>query len=114
MAKKNLSSLMDRILGDDNAQVQVFPPAPEITEQMNAGLHAKRYEKAGRPKKGETKENSKDIRATIIVNSDLMRKIKYISLIDEILIKDVIGDALTKHIEDWENANGRIKLPSKK
>lgn len=113
MAKKNLASLMDGILGDSNTNDETTAKAPQITESMNADLQTKRYEKVGRPRKNEEKVASKDIRATIIADSDVMRKIKYISVVDGILIKDVIGDALQKKIEDWETENGKIKFPSR-
>ena len=54
------------------------------TEQMKSKLEAKRRENVGRPKKGEPAKSAKkpqEIRATFIVNPDLLRKVKYISLV---------------------------------
>ena len=62
------------------------------TEQMKSKLEAKRRENVGRPKKGEAAKSAKkpqEIRATFIVDPDLVRKVKYISLVEGILLKDV-------------------------
>ena len=87
------------------------------TEQMKSKLEAKRRENVGRPKKGETAKNSKkpqEIRATFIVDPDLLRKVKYISLVEGILLKDVISEALNSYVDAWEENNRKIKLPKKK
>lgn len=66
-------------------------------EQLKSKLDAKRRENVGRPKKGETAKSVKkpqEIRATFIVDPDLVRKVKYISLVEGILLKDVISEAL--------------------
>lgn len=86
------------------------------TEQMKSKLEAKRRENVGRPKKGETAKSSKktkEIRATFIVNPDLVRKVKYISLVEGILLKDVISEALNSYVDAWEENNRKIKLPKK-
>ena len=72
------------------------------TEQMKSKLEAKRRENVGRPKKGETAKSAKkpqEIRATFIVNPDLVRKVKYISLVEGILLKDVISEALNNYVD---------------
>lgn len=110
---------MDGILG--NAQPETNPQE-ENTETTSGEeqkmqpdiLESKRYANVGRPKKGESKGNSKEMRATIIIDPELMRKVKYISLVDGILIKDVIGEAVQAKIEAWEAENGKIKLPKVK
>ena len=59
----------------------------ETPEQMKSRLEAKRKENVGRPKKGEAAKNAKklqEVRATFIVDADLLRKVKYISLVEEI------------------------------
>ena len=87
------------------------------TEQMKSKLEAKRRENVGRPKKGETAKSAKkpqEIRATFIVDPDLVRKVKYISLVEGILLKDVISEALNSYVDAWEENNRKIKLPKKK
>ena len=87
------------------------------TEQMKAKLEAKRRENVGRPKKGETAKSAKkpqEIRATFIVDPDLLRKVKYISLVEGILLKDVISEALNNYVDAWEEKNKKIRLPKAK
>ena len=87
------------------------------TEQMKSKLEAKRRENVGRPKKGEAAKSAKkpqEIRATFIVDPDLVRKVKYISLVESILLKDVISEALNSYVDAWEENNRKIKLPKKK
>ncbi len=87
------------------------------TEQMKSKLEAKRRENVGRPKKGETAKSSKkpqEIRATFIVDPDLVRKVKYISLVEGILLKDVISEALNNYVDVWEEKNKKIRLPKAK
>ena len=87
------------------------------TEQMKSKLEAKRRENVGRPKKGETAKSVKkaqEIRATFIVDLDLIRKVKYISLVEGILLKDVISEALNNYVDAWEEKNKKIRLPKAK
>lgn len=94
-------------------------PSAEVktTEQMKSRLEAKRKENVGRPKKCEAAKNAKkpqEVRATFIVDADLLRKVKYISLVEGLLLKDVIAEALNAYVDEWETSNRKIKLPKKK
>ena len=87
------------------------------TEQMKSKLEAKRRENVGRPKKGEAAKSAKkpqEIRATFIVDPDLVRTVKYISLVEGILLKDVISEALNNYVDAWEEKNKKIRLPKAK
>ena len=87
------------------------------TEQMKSKLDAKRRENVGRPKKGESAKNAKkpqEIPATFIVDPDLLQKVKYISLVEGILLKDVISEALNNYVDKWETDNRKIRLPKRK
>ena len=87
------------------------------TKQMKSKLEAKRRENVGRPKKGEAAKSGKkpqEIRATFIVDSDLVRKVKYISLVEGTLLKDVINEALNNYVDSWEENNKKIRLPKLK
>ncbi len=107
MAKKNLSALMSGIMGDSPATEQsseVIPTPKEPTEQL-------RYKKVGRPSKSEHREPSQETRATFILPTDILWKLKFIGLIDNRLIKDVVGTALKEYVNKWEKENGPIKPP---
>ncbi len=74
-------------------------------------------ENVGRPKKGETAKSAKkpqEIRATFIVDPDLLQKVKYISLVEGALLKDVISEALNNYVDKWETDNRKIRLPKRK
>lgn len=131
MAKKqiNLSSIVGGIVGTDKAETPVLPTAkpttaptstdldPEVVEAMQITpdmedrLNALRKSNVGRPKGTGRKEPRIETRATFVVNPEQVRKIKYISLAEGRLHKDVIGDALSRYIDEWELRNGVINLP---
>ena len=74
----------------------------EATEKRKSQLEAKRRENVSYPKKGKTAKSVKkpqEIRTTFIVDPDLVRKVKYISLVKGILLKDVISEALNNYVE---------------
>ena len=120
MAKKNLASLMDGIMGEPKPAItietavkpQETASVSEITEEMVDSLETKRKRNVGRPRKGEDAIRSNEIRATFIVDPELVRKMKYISLVNCELLKDVVDRAFKTYIEAWESANNRISLPS--
>ena len=125
MAKKNLASLMNGIMGEPKPQELTISETPtnetvsesnssEVTEEMKESLEAKRYSNVGRPKKGMTSTKKEETRATFIVDPELIRKLKYISLVESSLLKDVISEALINYINVWEAENGKIRLPKKK
>lgn len=119
MAKKNLASLMNGIMGDNRQQeTEVHEKsettAVEVSDEMKANLEANRRRNVGRPRKGESGTKTDEVRATFIVDPELIRKVKYISLVDGSLLKDVISQALTTFIDNWEEENGKIRLPKKK
>ena len=120
MAKKNLASLMDGIMGDPKPAITVEPAVKpqeatsisELTEEMVESLESKRKRNVGRPRKGEEVIKSNEIRATFIVDPELIRKMKYISLVNCELLKDVVDRAFKTYIEAWETTNSRIRLPN--
>ena len=115
---------MNGIMGEPNQEVEksdnqmiepvAEPESLEVTEEMKDYLETKRYRNVGRPKKGTTSTKKEETRATFIVDPELIRKLKYISLVESSLLKDVISDALTGYINEWEEENGKIRLPKKK
>ena len=62
-------------------------------------------------KKYKTKHHAKEVRATFIVNSIYLEKLKAIAFWEKLLIKDVLNDALTEYLERYEAKNGAIQLP---
>ena len=112
---KEVQEQQHAVTGEASVQREV--PATTSTEKIKSKLEAKRRENVGRPKKGEPAKNTKksqEIRATFIVDPDLLRKVKYISLVEGILLKDVISEALNNYVDAWEEKNKKIRLPKAK
>lgn len=125
MAKKNLASLMDGIIGDDSIrqnQESAIPKTSETSDSSNnselsgadkTGVQPTQRRKPGRPPKSAA-DRLEEVRATIIVEPDVLKKIKYISLIEGSMIKEVMNEAFLSYITAWEAANGKIRLPQKR
>ena len=112
---KEIQEQQHAVTGEASVQREV--PATTSTEKIKSKLEAKRRENVGRPKKGEPAKSAKkpqEIRATFIVDPDLLRKVKYISLVEGILLKDVISEALNNYVDIWEEKNKKIRLPKAK
>ena len=112
---KEIQEQQHAVTGEASVQREV--PATTSTEKIKSKLEAKRRENVGRPKKGEPAKSAKkpqEIRATFIVDPDLVRKVKYISLVEGILLKDVISQALNNYVDAWEEKNKKIRLPKAK
>lgn len=109
MAKKNLASLMSGLMGDQTSDTN--GQVSELDQTSEQALSTSKP-KRGRPRKSETNTSgSNEIRATFIVDSELVRKMKYISLAEDRMLKDVMSDALTSYVGWWESKNGEINLP---
>ena len=86
----------------------------EITPELEEALNEVRKRKVGRPRKDAAeRKNPNEGRATFVVDNRLIRKVKYISLVEARLLKDIISEALSDYISKWENENEPIKLPRK-
>lgn len=107
MATKNkANSLVGNILGGNTEPKMQEEKAP-VAAPVRVAADEERPSTEKGTKEGET-------RATFIVNKELVRKVKYISLVGGSQIKDEINAALEAHIQKWEAANGAIKLPAAK
>ena len=112
---KEVQEQQHAVTGEASVQREV--PATASTEKIKSKLEAKRRENVGRPKKGEPAKSAKkpqEIRATFIVDPDLVRKVKYISLVEGIFLKDVISETLSSYVDAWEEKNKKIRLPKAK
>ena len=140
MAKKrNTASLIDKFTSGSSAQTaQAQQPAglqagersenpqdyeltAEVAERLQVSpelleaLNKKRHENVGRPiaKVGKPQEDKLmygDTRFTIIVKKELKQKLKYISAIETRTLKDILGEVLGGYVEEWEAANGSIRI----
>ena len=99
MSKKDFTGGLNSLLGDQPEKPKRGRPVTqtkEITKSSQEG----------------TKE--KEIRATFIVNEELLEKLKAIAYWDRKLIKDVVNTALQDIVDKYEEENGDIKpIPNK-
>ncbi len=102
MAKKNFNQGINSLLGsnreisDNQEQENNFTSfQKEIKGSVKAGL-----------KEGET-------RATLILNEDIVSKLKAVSYWDRVPLKVIMNNALNAFIISYEEKNGKIK-PSQK
>lgn len=121
MAKKNtnIASLINGIVNDtpqENTHRDIAPStvealdiSPELVERLNTVRRANVGRIAGN-KTAKPKEH----RATFLVSEEIVQKLKYISLMDCRLLKDVVTEALTEAIAKWEEENGTIVIKTKK
>ncbi len=122
---------MEGIIGESDKQTAITEPreisAPsviepshqevtqeEIKEEQTPPQNTPEKRRPGRPRKSESDQKIEEIRATFIVDSSQVRKMKYISLVEGKLLKDVLAAALNDYIASWEEENGRIRLPKTK
>lgn len=119
MAKKErLANLLDSVGQEPQQDEKVASNKPsaekKTTKAGEAALQAKaeeleerRKENAGRPTGGRKNSEPKD-RATFVVSKEITRKLKYIAIMDTKLYQEVIAEALTSYIDQWEEENGTV------
>jgi len=93
MTKKNFKKGFSGLLGEGATVMQKDPPTTSILSD----------------KKVETTPTEK--RATFIVSNEQLDAIKAISFWERRMLKDVLKDALSSYIENYEKENGEIKYP---
>lgn len=66
-------------------------------------------EDTSKPSATHPKEEKKEIRATFIVDSELLDKIKAISYWERTQIKDSVHHAFSSFIDNYEKEHGKVK-----
>ena len=108
---------MDKLLHPEVGEVpEETKERLQISPELLEALNKERVKKSGRPRKDgerptqETGTKEGETRATFIVDKALLKKIKYISVMETKLHKDIVNEALSKYIAEWEAENGKIKI----
>ena len=82
-------------------------------KNFTGGLGSLLGEKSEKPKRGVTRKDKKPVieetRATFILESTLLEKMKAIAYWERLLIKEVVQEALQKTIAAYEKKNGKIR-----
>ena len=116
MADRKLKSLMNGILGTEPQTQETTVDERIIVEESSkqAEKAAPKSEKKGpgRPKKITSGEEDA-AKGTFVADRQVIRKLKFIALVEDCLLKDVINEALKTYIEKWEKKNGEIPKPKK-
>lgn len=112
MAKqKDLKEFTDGILGAPKEEQQELPQplvselrlSPEMEETLSAVRRAKAEQRAESPRRQD--------KTTFLVDREIIRRIKYISLATDRQMKDIIAEALQGYLDKWESRNGKIYIP---
>jgi hypothetical protein len=99
MSKKTLLGGLGTILGDQ----------PETPKRGRPVTQTKKVTKSSEE---GTKEN--EIRATFIINKELLEKLKAVAYWDRVLIKTVVNTALEEAIAKYEKKSGAVNPIPKK
>lgn len=65
---------------------------------------------AKQAKEKPQQEEAKSLKGAFLMRPTLLKKIKYIALVDDENQYDIVDAALSKHVAEWEKKNGEIKL----
>lgn len=107
MAKKNLSSLMNGIIGSQEPAQETSAKIDNSDNRQNTDADASARESS---KRISENKSSDCVRATFLLAPETVRKIKYISVMEDRLQKDIVAEALNDYIQHWEIQNGGISL----
>jgi tyrosyl-tRNA synthetase len=99
MSKKTLLGGLSTVLGD----------RPETAKRGRPVTQTKKVTKSSQE---GTKEN--EVRATFIVNEELLEKLKAVAYWDRVLIKTVVNTALEEAIAKYEKKSGAVNPIPKK
>jgi hypothetical protein len=99
MSKKSFTGGLSTVLGD----------RPETAKRGRPVTQTKKITKSSQE---GTKEN--EVRATFIVNEELLEKLKAVAYWDRVLIKTVVNTALEEAIAKYEKKSGAVNPIPKK
>lgn len=97
MAKK-LQSLVSGFVGSQSSESGNNPAKNEPVESKTKVSTA------------PVASSSSKTSTTLRINEDLLRKLKYISIIEGCRLNDVYLAALNDYVNDWEKQNGGINI----
>jgi hypothetical protein len=99
MSKKNFQRGLNSLLGEE--------PEIPLTGRPKKGRPVTQFKEVTKSSQEGTKEN--EIRATFIVNEELLEKLKNIAYWERLLIKEVVNSALVEAVAKYEKKNGVVK-----
>lgn len=119
MAKKNFITGFDALLqstADEVEQVEVGADAggaqavlPQREEQADRTIAAAPSDPSRTRGRGRPKTNMTGVRATFIVEADVLDKVKALAYWERKQIKDILDEALNEYLRKYEKKNGTIE-----
>lgn len=114
MAKKNFKGGFDSLLGNNKQEneIKTNTRSTPVQHPLNdPSTIKKREEKIIE----DNIKREEEVRATFIIDKNLLNNLKSIAYWDRLLIKDVLNQALNDYVDKYEIKNGIIKsIPEKK
>lgn len=104
MSKKNFTGGLSSLLGDQPEKTLTGRPQ---LQRPKKGRPVTQFKEITKSSQEGTKEN--EIRATFIVNEELLEKLKNIAYWERLLIKEVINSALVEAVAKYEKKHGVVK-----
>lgn len=102
MSKKNFTGGLSTLLGEETEKSKRPKKGRPVTQKKVVNKSSEEGTKEG------------EIRATFIVNTELLDKVKSIAYWERLLIKDVINKAFGEYVSKYEKSKGEIvKAPKR-
>lgn len=99
--------------GVSKEMIEELNLSAELAEalQKRRSQYSGKPSKAGRPARPD-EEREREQRATFILDKELVRQLKYVSLVDTRMLKEVVSEAINDYLRKWESQKGiKIELP---
>lgn len=112
MAKKKLSALMQTIMGERIENTEQPSTVSSQTESISVRASASVVpETTIRRAKGRPRTVSNETVASFKIEKELLMKLKYISLMENSMQKEILHNALCQFFAEWESKHGTIPVP---
>lgn len=76
--------------------------SPELKEKLENEIKRRKYLKAGRPPKGEEKQEKEFIRMTFLIKPDKQKKLREIALREGLFMRELLDSAIDVIIKEYE------------
>jgi len=114
MSKKDFTGGLNSLLGERKPE-QPEPAKPTVIEPTKPEpKEVAKVEKKIVPSTSKRGTKPNETRATLIVNEDVLEKLKAIAYWERTLIKDVVNEALEEAVKRYEKKHGEIQPVPKK
>lgn len=114
MAKKDLQALMSGIMGTSSTDSSLSQSTAKTETAPDSSIQEQKSPSSDNPQPGEKNHNEStgDVltRTSFQLPSEMLKKLKYISMMEECSQREIVMKALWAYIDRWEATNGKIKF----